>query len=215
MKSFVKLFIFDFDGTLVNTSKDIAAAINHTLRRFNRQELSEDIITGYVGDGLLILLEKALNSNDSTLIAGAAKIFREYYSAHLLDNTYLYPGVLPLIKHFSDKIFSIASNKPKIYIEIILQKLGLLDNFKFIVGGDTTKNKKPSPEQLIWILKKAHVENECALMVGDSINDIKAALSAGIKSCYIKSGFNKGNDIKDVRPDCVVEDIFNIKDYFN
>lgn len=214
MKRHIELFIFDLDGTLVDSSRDIANAVNHSLRLFNRSELPKEVIVGFVGDGLRTLMKRCFPGEGLKQIRKAEKAFRAYYTEHLLDETVLYRGVPEVLEYCRSKVQAVASNKPAEFVLKILNALGISGYFSVILGGDSVDRKKPFPDQVMHILKETGISSDRALFVGDGVNDFLAARESGVLSCYLNTGFNKGSDLGDMEPDYVLDDILQIKEYF-
>ncbi len=107
----VDLMIFDFDGTLVSSSTDLTQGINFTLKALDLEGRSEEEIISFVGDGIDHLIEKALGQDHIKYREKAMRIFSDYYTEHLLDNTRLRPYAEDVLKHFKDKLKVILTNK--------------------------------------------------------------------------------------------------------
>ncbi|MBI3399548.1 MAG: HAD hydrolase-like protein, partial [Deltaproteobacteria bacterium] len=143
-----ELIIFDLDGTLIDSSEDIAWAVNQTLRDMSFEELSYQTIKKRIGWGVKMLLEKVLPKEKHNLLEEARNIFMGYYSNHLLVKTKPYNGVMDVLEHFNDKKLAIATNKPLNLTERILDGLNIANYFQKVVGGDGVQNKKPAPEAI-------------------------------------------------------------------
>ena len=107
----IKLMVFDFDGTLVASGGDLAASVNHTLGVLKIPLLDPGTITGFIGDGVAKLIERALGDEHRHRSAEAMEIFSAHYADHLLDTTILYPGVRDTLEHFQDTKKVIITNK--------------------------------------------------------------------------------------------------------
>ncbi len=120
-----ELIIFDLDGTLIDSSEDIAWAINKTLKEMGLHELSYQAIKERIGWGVKMLLQKVLPEDKQNLLEDARGIFMRYYSGHLLVKTRLYPSVMDVLRHFREKRLAVATNKPINLTEKILNGLNL------------------------------------------------------------------------------------------
>jgi phosphoglycolate phosphatase len=203
----VDLLIFDLDGTLADTKQDIAMAVNLTLKEFGLPPKDSDVIYGFVGDGVRKLLQRAFEDQPEGLYKRALKVFRQYYLTHLLDTTQFYPGVLEVLHHFKDKKRAIATNKPFEYTEKIIDGLGVRNHFDLILGGDSTLYLKPHPAIIQEVLRRLGVDGRQAVMVGDGINDIRAAQAAGAKSCAVGYGLGRVEDLLAANPDFFCDQI--------
>ncbi|MFO7610006.1 MAG: HAD-IA family hydrolase, partial [Candidatus Krumholzibacteriia bacterium] len=182
-------FIFDLDGTLVDSGLDVALAANGVRVTFGLPELPVPVLVGYVGDGVGLLLERALGHDlaggqtgqpvAAARLAEAHAVFADLYGRHLLDNTRLYPGVRSVLARFADLPLHLATNKPRAFTDAILDGLGLDGVFRRIVGGDEAPARKPDPAHLAACLAGLAVAPGRVVVVGDSPNDVLAARGLG------------------------------------
>jgi len=179
----IKLLIFDFDGTLFDTSDSIAHVINFTLRKFNKKELDKEIIWTYTGDGLKKTIERAFINCDKDTIEEAYKVAIEYYSSHAADFVVPIDNVIEFLQSNSKKKV-ILSNKPVQPMIKILEKFNVLKHFDAIYGYESMEYVKPDPRTVEIILQKFKVKEEEAALIGDADQDILTAVNAGIK-CFI------------------------------
>jgi phosphoglycolate phosphatase len=186
--AFIKLLIFDLDGTLVDSQLDIAHSVNAMLRALGRPELPVHVIANYIGDGAPMLIRRALNDpDDEKLFQQSLDFFIRYYREHKLDNTYVYAGMkeaLDCIREAGDgKIkMAVLSNKPVRPSQGIVEGLGLGEFFVRVYGGNSFATKKPDPEGARKLLAETGTRPEEAIMVGDSHNDTLTARNAGMWS---------------------------------
>ncbi len=196
----LKLLIFDLDGTLADTSRDIADAINYALKPFGAKEYSVEETKAMVGSGVSQLLESLIprhgavngypgkkgSNNDREIVL--SRFFR-YYQEHLLDNTTAYPHVGTTLQQLGGYIKAVVSNKREAYSKQILQGLDLLKYFDVVLGSDSVHEKKPSPVPILELLKRFKVAGDDAIVTGDSNYDIEAARAAGVKVAAVTYGF--------------------------
>ena len=202
-----ELIIFDLDGTLIDSSEDIAWAVNKTLKQMGFDEFSYQAIKERIGWGVKMLLEKVLPADKQNLLEEARSIFMGYYSDHLLVRSKLYPGVMDILNHFKNKKLAVATNKPFNLTEKILDGLNISGYFKKVVGGDGVQNKKPSPEAIEIILRELRVSPEKSIFVGDSLIDIEAGKKAGVMTIGAAYGFRGRRELEDAGADVIIEDI--------
>ena len=202
-----ELIIFDLDGTLIDSSEDIAWAVNKTLKQMGFDEFSYQAIKERIGWGVKMLLEKVLPKEKQDLLEEARSIFMGYYSDHLLVRSKLYPGVMDILNHFKNKKLAVATNKPFNLTEKILDGLNISGYFKKVVGGDGVQNKKPSPEAIEIILRELRVSPEKSIFVGDSLIDIEAGKKAGVMTIGAAYGFRGRRELEDAGADVIIEDI--------
>jgi len=183
--------IFDLDGTLVDTKADLAAATNYMLEALGLPLITLEQVTGYVGNGARVLVEKALGATNAHLVARGFDLFMHYYSAHLLDQTRLYPGLDSVLKtlHADGIIFSLLTNKPEIASRAILAGLQLESLFTTIIGGDTLPTKKPDPQGVRYLQRQTGIALRDTLLIGDSRVDYETGAAAGVAVCGVTWGF--------------------------
>ncbi len=213
----MKLIIFDFDGTLINSAPDLVDSINEMLKEFNLKTAPFDEAVKWIGNGSLKLVDRALKYNgikDENLLNKAHEIFKNKYKHSNAKKTILYPFAKEILDFLKkDYHLTLITNKPDEFIKPILKKLDI-DVFDFILGGNI-KEKKPSPIPLLKACEHFSVKPDEALMVGDSKNDILATKNAGIKSVAITHGYNQGENIKEYEPDFIINSLIEIKDILN
>jgi phosphoglycolate phosphatase len=209
--SSIRLLVFDLDGTLIDSSADLCASVNATLRHFGRQSLSESVITSYVGSGAPLLLSRAFGeATAASLLDAALTYFLEYYGAHKLDQTSVYPGVFEALnalttdENGSERAMYVLTNKPVGASQGICDALGLSPYFSGVYGGNSFETKKPDPQGLNQIIREAGVAAQETVMVGDSGIDISTARNAGAWSIGCSYGLDpKGLAI--TQPDSTVD----------
>jgi len=194
--------IFDLDGTLVDSRKDLANSINAMLVNYHRPELPDDVIATYIGDGAPTLVRRSLGFKDDheispkeeEFIEDALVYFLEYYREHKLDNTYCYAGVLDSLRTLqrsgNGRVMSVLSNKPVNPSRAIVNALGMAEFFKAVYGGNSFETKKPDPLGVQTLLKEFNVRAEEAVMIGDSDVDMETAKNAGIWSVGVTYGLS-------------------------
>ncbi len=184
-----RLLVFDLDGTLVDSREDLAFSVNHAMAVHGLPVLSLERVCEFVGDGVTMLLTRAIGTGYAGLFPAVRKTFLTHYREHLLDRTRPYPGVLEsLLAHGGDYRMAVLTNKPIGMTHAILDGLFPEGTFREIRGGDSFATKKPDPEGLIDILSSEHALPGETLMVGDSSNDIRAGIAAGVATCGVTYG---------------------------
>ncbi|VAV83575.1 hypothetical protein MNBD_DELTA01-2094 [hydrothermal vent metagenome] len=197
-----ELVIFDLDGTLIDSSDDIAWAANKTLLELGLAQMSSAQIKERIGWGVRFLLERLLppvcasagedpEKDFEELLSRARDIFLGYYRKNLTAKTRPYPGALETLDYLSglDKKIAIITNKPIDFTMVILDDLKLAKYFKVVLGGDSLKNRKPHPEPLFNVMAAFEVGAEDSVMVGDSSIDCEAARGAGVSVIGAAYGF--------------------------
>jgi phosphoglycolate phosphatase len=209
----VDLIIFDLDGTLIDTSTDIAVSVNHALTMSGITEIDKQTIINYVGNGARNLFVNMLPGKTAAEIDALLRDYSVYYDNHLRDNTRLYPGVAETIDHYKTKKKAVISNKSESFSKRILDGLKILDKFDLVLGAESVKKMKPDPLPVLTVMQMLNVPKEKTVMIGDGVNDIKAGLAAGVHTCAVTYGFSNKNRIIELNPEHIVDkiqDIFTI-----
>jgi phosphoglycolate phosphatase len=188
--SAVRALIFDLDGTLIDSKRDLIHSVNAMLRELGRTELAEEIISGYIGHGAPQLVGRALGEN-----AGeeerqrALQFFLTYYEEHKLDSTCAYPGVPEALEKLAALPMAILTNKPVRISVRILDALGLSKYFRVVYGGNSFETKKPDPLGANTILREFDTPPHQAMLIGDSEVDVQTARNAGMLAAAVNYGF--------------------------
>jgi len=203
----LKLLIFDLDGTLADTSKDITDAVNYAVKPFGVKPLSVSEIKAMVGSGISKLIESLIpphpaippslmGDNREVAKEEAVKRFLEYYSIHLLDYTNTYPQVKETLSKIEAYKKAVISNKREVLSKKVLEGLGLLKFFDVVLGSDSVPERKPSPVPIFELLKRFGVSKDEAVIIGDSNYDIEAGKAAGIKTIAVTYGYRDREVLK-------------------
>jgi len=187
--------IFDLDGTLIDSAPDVCASINRVLVADGRPALTLEETTDMIGWGGQVLVEKALAHtgapNTQADIDAAFHKFLDIYAAQPVDNTTVYPGVIEALDQFkADGIaLGLCTNKPRAATLPVLEGLGLDGYFSAMACGDDVEHKKPDSRHVLHVIEALGIDKDATAMIGDSENDISAAINAGIKSVAVTFGY--------------------------
>jgi phosphoglycolate phosphatase len=212
MTSF-QLLVFDFDGTLVDTKKDIADSVNRTLKELELRTLDREILHTFIGKGVNHLMTRSLEGTGYADLPRAIDAFMRHYEAHMMDQTRLFPNCRGMLEHFAHKENTILSNKPTRFITQILDALDCRTPFSTIIGGDRMPAKKPDPGGLHHILEQHRVRQEETLMIGDSLVDIETGKRAGVKTCGVTYGHAGRESLESAQPDWIINDLAELKQF--
>ena len=214
----LKLLVFDLDGTLIDSAQDLCNSVNATLVHFGRPPLPDENIAGFIGNGALMLVRRALSAGngahvDEQFLAQAHTFFLEYYREHKLDYTYAYEGVLEALDALRTvhdqpgappRAMAVLTNKPVRPAQAICEALGLAPYFLNIYGGNSFTTKKPDPEGLYALMQEAGANPEETVMIGDSQVDVQTARNAGAWAIGCTFGLSPGT-LEAVPPDILVD----------
>ena len=187
-----RLFVFDLDGTLVDSRKDIADAANELLASCGANPMAEARIGRMVGDGAATLVARAFEFSGIERPPDALERFLAFYDQRLLNHTRPYPGMTGILDMLGFRAqLAVLTNKPIAATRRILAGLDLARHFPedSVIGGDGPFPRKPDPAGLRHLVERAGVGVESALLVGDSVIDWRAARAAATPVCLARYGF--------------------------
>jgi phosphoglycolate phosphatase len=186
------LAIFDLDGTLIDSRRDLADSANVMLAGYDAPPIAEDDIARMVGCGAATLVKRVLAAAAVTApIDEALSRFLSAYDERLTHHTRPYDGVPHLLDELLDRQMPMAllTNKPMEQTMSILDTFKLSRYFRWSVGGDGPWPRKPSPEGLRHLMAQALVEPVETVLVGDSSVDLQTARNGGVRICLARYGF--------------------------
>jgi phosphoglycolate phosphatase len=211
------MILIDVDGTLVDSVPDLAFCVDAMMEQLGRPSCGEAQVRNWVGNGVERLVRRALSGTldgepPEADFARAYPLFLDLYSRNTSKRSCLYPGVregLDMLKAAGYPL-GCVTNKAAQFTEPLLRDLGVHDDFSIVISGDTLPRKKPDPEPLLHAAGFFGVAPQSSLMIGDSISDVRAARAAGFKIVCVSYGYNHGVDIRDARPDAVVDSLSDV-----
>jgi phosphoglycolate phosphatase len=208
----LRLIAFDLDGTLIDSRADLVASVNATLAHLGRHPLPDAVIASYIGDGVHMLVRRALGDPEhEEIVTDAVNFFLSYYRIHKLDHTYVYQGALDALAGITATLpntrIAVLTNKPVRPSEEICAALGLSPHCFRIYGGNSFETKKPDPLGLETLMRDAGATPEQALMIGDSDVDVLTARNAGASVIGCRFGLAP-HSLADAPPDCLVDSPF-------
>jgi phosphoglycolate phosphatase len=209
------LLIFDLDGTLIDSKRDLALSVNATRAHLGMGPLDIGKISSYVGNGAPVLIRRALGKQATdALVEEALEYFLEYYREHKLDYTRLYPGVKESLDRLraAGKRLAVLTNKPVAPSRGIVDGLGVSGHFFQIYGGNSFIFKKPNPIGVEKLMAEAGVDRGRTLMIGDSGVDVETARNAGVQACGVTYGFAP-ETLSNPAPDLLVDRMEELADW--
>jgi phosphoglycolate phosphatase len=207
----VDLLIFDLDGTLIRSGDDLAASVNHMLKALGLPTLAPETVYGFVGDGVEMLIKRALGTAAADNFDRATGLFAAHYSEHMLDQTRLYEDVLPVLDFFGRKTKVIVTNKRRDFALRIIRELGIHSRIAEIFGEESAPFKKPDPRLLQWVMSRWGQTPERTIVIGDGVNDLLLARRAGAWSCAFLNGITARDKLLALSPDLTCESLSDLK----
>ena len=209
-----ELIIFDLDGTLVDSAKDIMIANNKTLEKFGYKPISFKNVKHIIGQGIRVNIIRSLKMQDVKINKKKENemydFFFSFYKKNLYIKSKIYGGLNSFLKNLKKKGYKLAvcSNKLEALTKIVLKKTKLLKYFDFVAGGDTFAHRKPHPSVLNNIIKNFKINKNNVLFIGDSEHDYHSALNSNIKFCLKTKGFTN-------KPISFFKKSYKLKSYTN
>jgi phosphoglycolate phosphatase len=212
------MILIDVDGTLVDSVPDLAFCVDAMMERLGRPSRGEAAVRNWVGNGVERLVRRALvgqldGEPSDADFERALPVFLDLYAHNTSQRSLLYPGVREGIDYLKAAGYALGcvTNKAAQFTEPLLRDLGVRDDFAIVVSGDTLPRKKPDPMPLLHAAQHFGVRPADALMVGDSVSDVKAARAAGFSIVCMSYGYNHGVDIRTADPDAVIDSMVELR----
>ena len=209
-----KLVIFDLDGTLLDTIEDLKEAVNHAMRMRGFPTFTRDQVMAMVGHGARNLMRKALpvGHKEDAMVDAAYNDFRAYYITHIDVHTKPFPGIQDLLTqlHQEGVMLAVASNKFQEGTEHLIKEFFPEILFVAVLGGRPDFPLKPDPEIVNEVLRKAGIEKEDAVMIGDSDTDMETAANGGIMGIAVNWGYRDMSSIENLKVANSVEELHQI-----
>jgi len=214
-----QMILIDVDGTLVDSVPDLAYCVDEMMKQMEMPTHGVDKVRNWVGNGVDRLVQRALigqldGDPDEALFEKARPIFLELYADNVSKRSVLYDGIREGLDYLKAQAYQLGcvTNKAEQFTIPLLNDLGVHDDFSIVICGDTLPKKKPDPLPLLHAAEHFKVAPENALMIGDSISDVKAARAAGFQIVCMSYGYNHGEDIRNYDPDLVIDSMAELKD---
>jgi len=196
-----KLIIYDLDGTLVDTRRDIINGVRYALGELNGPRLTDEEIKDCVGTGLHSLIRQVFRTEDDALADRGAKLYRQYYKEHMLDHSHLYTGAKEVLEFFKGRTQAVITNKPDPFSTQILEALGIANYFIDILTGNNGLPFKPDPASVFYLMGETKAKPEETVFIGDSLIDIQTARNAGVEIVCLSHGFTPEKVLEEAKPD--------------
>lgn len=204
-----RVILFDLDGTLMDTAPDIADALSDTLHRLGHPSVDEALVRSWIGDGARALLDKALRHLGAPPDQAEAAWpgFAYDYALRCGHRSQVHDGVSGLLQRLrgQGRQLVLLTNKERVFAQRLLARHDLLADFDLIVAGDTLAVKKPHPGVVQHALAALDAAPDEALLVGDSLTDVRTARAAGIPVWLVRHGYPQGELTGSDAPDGFIE----------
>lgn len=203
--------VFDLDGTLVDSRRDIAEAANFALERAGLPRLAHDELASYVGDGAPALMARAARLDLKDERTGPlVQAFLDYYAEHPIDHTRPMPGALEALEALRGYALGVCTNKPRRTTLAVLSGLGLAPRFDGVVAGDDLPERKPHPAMVREAARLLGVAPSEAVMVGDGPQDVVAGRAAGAFTIGVRGGIQAFERLSEAAPDLMIETLHEL-----
>ncbi len=213
-----EMILIDVDGTLVDSVPDLAYCVDEMMKQLGMPVHGEAKVREWVGNGVERLTRRALigqldGEPDDALFEKAYPIFMALYAENTSKRSTLYPGVAEGLAYLETSGIKLGcvTNKAAEFTEPLLKDLGIFDKFEIVISGDTLPKKKPDPMPLLHGAEFFNVKPENAMMLGDSVSDVKASRAAGFQIVCMSYGYNHGVDIRESNPDAVIDSMAELQ----
>lgn len=206
-----RIWLFDLDGTLVDTAPDLHAALQDTLAAFGHPGTELGLVRAFVGQGARRTIERALDHHgiavDAAGLDARLAHFLAYYGAHIADASRPFPGVAATLAQLAaeGRPLACVTNKTEDLSRALLDAIGLGAHFEVVIGGDTLAERKPHPLPLQEACRRLGGSPDEALMLGDSITDVDAARAAGIPVVCVRYGYHGERAPEELGADALVD----------
>ncbi len=200
----VELVVFDLDGTLVDSREDICRAVNAGITAIGGQRRSGKEIIPHIGRPLNDIFGDLLPGELRAMAGRAAEIFRAYFFDHCADTSRLCPGVRECLEDLKPVSRAIATTKMTFMAERVVEQMGIAHQFDLVQGSDGIP-PKPDPAVLSLVLRRLRKEPCRSWMVGDTVYDVRAGKSAGMRTCAVTYGIGTVDDLERAGPDLLLD----------
>ena len=191
------LALFDFDGTLADTARDMVKALNLLRANKSKEPLPFEHLRPHISNGTPALIRLGFNcAPEENGFQELREEFLDLYEQNLYSETVLFPGIDAILEKMNETgiLWGIVTNKPEYLTVQIVEHLGLSDSVACVVGGDTLSQRKPNPLPVIHACKLAGISPNSSVFIGDSIRDIEAGRDAGLHTIGVTYGYLPPHD---------------------
>ena len=213
----MRTVVFDLDGTLADTSKDLIAASNACFQGLGLGDLLhpvDDAATAFAGGRAMLRLGfERVGGYGEDEVDRQYPILLEAYSQDIDHHTVLYPGTMDAVEGLKSNGYavSICTNKPERLAETLMQRLGVRDAFGALIGADTLPSRKPDPAPFFEAVDRVGGTRAASLLVGDTVTDRETSQAAGVPSILVTFG-PTGRKVADLKPEALLDHYDQLED---
>lgn len=206
------LYIFDLDGTLVDSLIDLREATEYALKEMGHTGYDLKSYQYFVGNGVKKLIQRAFKTEDETIYLKARALFDKYYTEHCLDHTVAYHGLIEMITELKKQghCIGVVTNKPDELAKKICKGI-YQDQLDFVQGQIEQVAVKPNPYFVLAAMEKYHVDNEHCIFIGDSNIDILTGKNAGVRTIGVTWGNRTKEELAEAGADWIVDDVLALE----
>lgn len=212
------MIMFDLDGTLVDSARDLHASVNDMLQVLGEPARPLENVKVWIGNGIDRLIHRSLTNSvegevELPLFEKARNAFNQAYDRNNGVYATIYPGVIDTLNNLKNARIPLCcvTNKDERFTLSLLDRTGLADYFDLVVAGDTLENRKPHPQPLLYAAQQQSVNPADCVMVGDSMSDLKAGRASGFRVYCISYGYSQGVVFDQLpiasQPDGIIDDL--------
>jgi HAD superfamily hydrolase (TIGR01509 family) len=205
----VDLVVFDLDGTLVDSREDISRAVNQGILAVGGKVCPSREIIPHIGRPLVEIFQDLLPTSLRSMAPRAAENYRQYFSAHCVENSRLYPGVSECLADLKTVSRAVATTKMTFMAVKVIQEMGIAGHFDLIHGSDGIPHK-PDPAVLLRVLEGLGKEAKRTWVVGDTVYDVQAGKAAGMRTCAVTYGFGLVHELEQAGPDLLLDNLADL-----
>jgi N-acetyl-D-muramate 6-phosphate phosphatase len=195
-ETFAPLVLFDLDGTLLDSARDLHAAMNQLLQEKSEPLIAFETFRPVVSKGSRAMLKQSFVHADENTRELLIPEFLAIYEQNLAQHSQLFDGIDAVLVHIEQQgaLWGIVTNKPFYLAEPLVQKLGWIERSAVLLGGDSLPKRKPDPDQLLHACKLLSIAPEKTVYVGDDERDVQAANAANMRSVAALWGYRPHGD---------------------
>ena len=185
----IDTFLFDLDGTLLDSMADIAMGVNRVRAELDLPPLPTATVRAFVGDGSSLLMQRSLP--EGLYSEERLQRFLTLYGEHMLEQSRIYPGIREFLELHRGKKMAVVTNKHHALTVRLLKEFEISSFFQAVIGGDSASEKKPHPGPIVAALKALEAKAASAVLIGDHHTDLRAGRAAGVRTCFCAWGIGE------------------------